>query len=95
MTYFDRLGFPVVYLMQCISRIRVYISDVSDKLRHAILRRIVGPSFSNVAMTQFEPTLKRYVQQFKDALQGTASENNGRIDMTDWFNRFTFDVAIS
>ena len=95
MIYFDRLGFPVVYLMRCISRTHVCISDVSDKTRHAILRRIVGPSFSNVAMTQFEPTLKRYIEQFKDALQETASQNSGRIDMTDWFNRFTFDVVIS
>jgi Cytochrome P450 len=64
----------------------------SDKTRHAILRRTIGPTLSGSAMTQFEPTLKRYDERFLKKLEKAAEENNGVVDMNDWFNRLSFDV---
>jgi cytochrome P450 len=63
-----------------------------DKTRHAILRRTIGPTLSGSAMTQFEPTLKRYEKRFLKKLEEVAEKNNGVVDMNDWFNRMSFDV---
>jgi hypothetical protein len=43
-------------------------------------------------MNQFEPALKRYEKRFLKRLEEVAGENNGVLDMNDWFNRFSFDV---
>ena len=61
-------------------------------MRHAALRRTIGPSLSGSTINQFEPTLKKYNRDFMRMLTQAAEANDGIVDMTDWFNRFSFDV---
>jgi hypothetical protein len=43
-------------------------------------------------MIEFQSTLQRYSMQMMESLKCTAAENNGIVDMNDWFQRFSFDV---
>jgi len=45
-------------------------------------------------MNVFEHTMKRYSCDFIQAVQRDANDNNGVVDMNDWFNRFSFDVSL-
>jgi hypothetical protein len=44
-------------------------------------------------MVQVQNPLWRYPAQMMESLQLSAAENDGIVDMNDWFQRFTFDVA--
>jgi hypothetical protein len=46
-------------------------------------------------MVQFQIPLRRYSVQMIESLQLSAAENEGIVDMNDWFQRFTFDVLPS
>jgi hypothetical protein len=53
----------------------------------------MAPCFSGSSLHKFEPTLKTYKKRFMDVLKKAAEENHGIVDMSDWFNRFSFDVT--
>ena len=46
-------------------------------------------------LNEFEPIIKQYSIQLVDAIGEVAQENHGVVDMSDWFNRFSFDVPVS
>jgi len=45
-------------------------------------------------MNVFEPTMKYYSGHLIEEIQQDANDNNGVVDMNDWFNRFSFDVCL-
>ena len=85
--------FPPIF---SIPRIAFYwtILICSEKSRHAFLRRTIGPIFSSASMTVFEHTMKRYSSDLIQAVRRDANDNDGVVDMNDWFNRFSFDVSL-
>ena len=42
-------------------------------------------------MHEFEAVLERYCSRLLEAIEVVSNEN-GMVDMNDWFNRFSFDV---
>jgi hypothetical protein len=38
--------------------------------------------------------MKHYSCDLMQAIQHDATDNNGIVDMNDWFNRFSFDVCV-
>jgi hypothetical protein len=56
------------------------------------LRRTIGPSFRTSSMNDFEPTLKRYYNDFIDAVAKVAAKNGGAINISEWFSNLAFDV---
>ena len=79
-----------------IPRIAFYLTILicSEKSRHAFLRRIIGPTFSSASMKAFEDTMNRFSCDLIQAVRRDANDNNGVVDMNDWFNRFSFDVSL-
>jgi cytochrome P450 len=63
----------------------------SDKTRHAMLRRVIGPSFRSSSLNEFEPSLKRFCYELMALIQRMAA-NGTVVDMDDLFNRLSFDV---
>lgn len=43
-------------------------------------------------MNEFRETLKHYSMKLIDAIETVANDNEGIVDMNDWFHRFSFDV---
>ena len=43
-------------------------------------------------MNEFRETLKHYSMKLIDAIEKVAADNEGIVDMNDWFLRFSFDV---
>ena len=56
------------------------------------MRRTIAPSFSQTSLRELEPALKRYSIKLMDAITEIANQDNGVVDMNDWFNRLSFDV---
>src|SRR5271154_2476927 len=42
----------------------------------------------------FEDTMNRFSFDLIQAVRRDANDNNGVVDMNDWFNRFSFDVSL-
>jgi cytochrome P450 len=58
------------------------------------LRRTIGPAFNASSLNEFEPILKKHCMQFIDAVEMTAAQNEGVIDISQWFNYSIFDVLL-
>jgi len=56
------------------------------------LRRIIGGSITNNALKKFQGTFQKYSMELMDAIGKVAQENDGVVDMTDWFHRLSLDV---
>ena len=54
----------------------------------------MGPTFSNSSLNEFEPTAKRMCVEFVESLDRAAIQNEGVIDISEWFNLFAFDVHL-
>ena len=64
-----------------------------DHARHAFLRRIANPLFSQKSLTEFEPTIKRYYRLFVDQIVKKSEQNNGVINLTRFIDHLAFDVC--
>lgn len=60
-----------------------------DQARHAALRQVFAPAFSEQALRRQEPILRRYA----DLLVARARGSDGAVNMTQLFNLTTFDIA--
>lgn len=63
-----------------------------DKKRHAFLRRVMASGFSNAALTELTPTLKKYLQKLIDGIKEDLVNNNGNVTLNNWFTNLSFDV---
>jgi cytochrome P450 len=66
-----------------------------DKPRHAFLRRLISPSFSPTALKMLELTMNTYYEEFISGVGKRAAENNGIVELNEWFHNLSFDVRIS
>jgi len=67
----------------------------SDDVNHARQRRLVSAGFSDKALKEQEPLLKRYVNILIEKLKIVSSNkdhSDAKVNMTDWFNFTTFDI---
>ena len=74
---------------------------VSDKIHHARLRRTIAPSFNDASLSELEITVRKHCDEFIKAVTWMAAEvdggatagGGGIIDMNEWFNRLSYDLA--
>jgi len=63
-----------------------------NNARHAFFRRLIGVAFSNNALHEFRDALRSFSMALIEVIANVANDNDGIVDMNDWFNRFSFDV---
>jgi len=54
----------------------------------------VSPSFGPNSLKAFEPLMNLYFSKFISGLEQRAEENNGIVEMNEWFHNLSFDVNI-
>ena len=64
-----------------------------DKPRHAFLRRLIAPSFGPASLKQLESTMNRYYEEFIRGVGKRAEENDGIVELNEWFHNLSFDVS--
>jgi cytochrome P450 len=57
---------------------------------HAVMRKLVSPSFSDKAMREQEPIITGYIDQLLECLREGMTK--GPLNMTQWYNWATFDI---
>ena len=66
------------------------IVTVKDYADHSRYRRLLSHAFSDKALREQEPLIKKYVDLFISGLRENAK--NGSQDIVSWFNFATFDI---
>jgi len=67
----------------------------SDKKRHAFLRRIASPLFSQAFLNAMEPTIKSYYNLFIEGILNESRQSEGIVDLTKWIDHLLLDVIAS
>jgi len=52
----------------------------------------MNPSFGPTSLKGLEPTMNRYYRDFLDGLEEQAAQNDGIVEMNQWFHNLSFDV---
>jgi hypothetical protein len=52
----------------------------------------MGPSFSAGALKGLEPTMASFIDVFINGIHSTSRENEGTVEITQWFLNLSFDV---
>ena len=63
-----------------------------NKTRHGFLRRVMNSSFGPTSLKNLEPTMNRYYNEFLEGIGQRASQNDGIVEMNEWFHNLSFDV---
>ena len=53
----------------------------------------MNPSFSQSSLKTLEPTMNRYYGYFLDGISEKASQNNGIVELNEWFHNLSFDIS--
>lgn len=64
----------------------------ADREEHSKLRRTLAHGFSDKALRDQEPLIKKYVDLFIQRLHENCTDGSKMLDMTAWYNYTTFDV---
>ncbi|KAF2730885.1 cytochrome P450 [Polyplosphaeria fusca] len=64
----------------------------ADNAAHGRQRKLVSHAFSDKALREQETILKGYVMLLIRKLKESAAENNGKVNLVDWYNFTTFDI---
>lgn len=66
-----------------------------NKSRHGFLRRVMNSSFGPTSLKNLEPTMNRYYNEFLEGIAQRASQNDGIVEINEWFHNLSFDVRLS
>ncbi|KAH8807414.1 cytochrome P450 monooxygenase [Xylogone sp. PMI_703] len=74
--------------------VRVHLNNVlgADRETHTRHRRILAHGFSNQAMLNQEPMIKKYVDMLFERLTTESAGGTKALDMVKWYNYTTFDI---
>ena len=61
-------------------------------MRHAWLRKGMLPAFSPKLLLEYEPTIQKYIRHFTTSVSKSAENNGDIVDISKWFEYFSFDV---
>jgi len=64
----------------------------ADDVNHVRQRRLFSAGFSEKALREQEPLLKKYVDVLIEKLDNASQEKAGKANLVDWFNFTTFDI---
>jgi hypothetical protein len=58
------------------------------------LRKGINPAFRPQALLDLESTIQERLFEFVRGLTGVAAKNQGKVDMSQWFNYLSYDVLL-
>ncbi|KAF7163145.1 hypothetical protein CNMCM5623_008215 [Aspergillus felis] len=83
---------PSFYGLIQLSRDKSPSIFTADQDHHPRVRKALSYAFSEKALRDQEPFVKRYVDLLIQRLRGIADAEDNRIDLVEWYNFTTFDI---
>lgn len=69
------------------------IHSTPDDVEHARVRRLVGHAFSDKALREIEPLVRKHIELLISLLhESITGPGKGKVDLVNWLNYTTFDI---
>ena len=71
---------------------KLCIGSEQDPKKHSVMKRQLSPAFSTRALLDQEAIIDECVDRFLARIDDVQHQSEGGMDMTKWFEMFSFDV---